>query len=1323
MGNKGGGDLPLTAAQLRVWFAQRMEADNPCYRAAEVVEIQGPVDLVLLEQALRQAVADTEMLRVRFETDEEGRVRQVVEACSDWPLPVLDMRDAPQAAAAAQAWMRRDLEKPVDLRRSRAFSFTAFRTASDRVLLYAAIHHAVADGYSFALFLTRAAEVYTSLETGRPVPPSHLGPLSRALADEADYHASPALIRDRDYWAGRLADWPRAAHAPRLWARPGRTFTRVTGHLAAEAADRMRQAARTARTSLPCAAMAALALYVGRLGDREEAVLDVTLAGRGPGSRDVPVMLANVLPLRVPLSRAETWADLLHRTAEEAKGLLRHQRYPAGHLSQELKIVRPCDGPYDDWGVNIMTHDARLSFGRHRAVLHNLSNGPVTGMSVNVYDRPADGSLRIDLQAAPDTYPPAEVAAHHRRFLALLHTLAETDIGGRLQDVELVTGEERQRLLAAGCGTARPRAARLLHTAFEAQAGAEPQVTALVCGRSRLTRGELNTRANQLARLLVERGAAAEEYVAIALARTADYPVAVLAVLKSGAACLPLDVTHPPARIRGMLEAARPVCVLATTDTAARLPCGDRVLLVDTPESARALAAQPTEDLSDRERRRVPRPHHAAYLAHTSGTTGRPKGVVVEHRHLANLLADHTDTLIAPAVEAAGHRLRSALTASFCFDTSWEGWLFLAAGQEVHLIEDEVRHDPAALVEYVTSHHVDFLDVTPSYLQQLLAADLFKGDRHHPGMLMVGGEPLAPALWRQLRELPGTAAYNYYGPTEVTVDAVYCRLREQGEQPVIGRPGQNVRAYVLDRHLHPVPPQVAGELYLGGDQVARGYLHQPDLTAERFLPDPFGAPGDRMYRTGDRARWTDGQVLEYLGRVDGQLKINGVRVEPGEIETTLTGHPDVAQAAVTAQVNERGESQLTAHVVPAARPSRAGGTGRAACDPAALRAWAASHLPAATVPTAFVLHDALPLTAQGKLDYAALPTPAAPVKGSGRAARTTTETALCELFAQVLDVPEVGVDDDFFALGGHSLPAARLITRIRSRLGVDLPLQSLYQAPTVAALSPLLDAGAQPDTYAMLLPLRPAGSRPPVFCVHPAGGLGWCYATFPSHLPPDVPLYALQAQGLDPADRPAATFTELIASYVAAMRSVQETGPYHLLGWSLGGALAHAVAVRLQEQGERVQLLAMLDSEPLDATVLPAQALEPLVRKLLLEAAGLAAQPPGQAEPTSVAPGGPLPHPSDVLAEEQVSAATATFRRYSALLPTRTSAVFAGDLLYFRAARETTSRESASRLWRPWVTGRITSYDIECDHAAMTQPAHAANIGRLLTARLRADAP
>ncbi|MGH3991339.1 MAG: non-ribosomal peptide synthetase, partial [Pseudonocardiaceae bacterium] len=552
------------------------------------------------------------------------------------------------------------------------------------------------------------------------------------------------------------------------------------------------------------------------------------------------------------------------------------------------------------------------------------------------------------------------MAGHLQVLLAGIAADAERPIAR----LPLLGEAERERVLEVWNDTALEVPAVTFPGVFEAQVARTPEATALVCGEVALSFAELNAWANRLARHLVGLGVGPERVVALALPRSTEMVVALLAVLKAGGVYLPVDPGLPADRVGFVLGDAAPVLVVTTSGgggrtVAAAVPEGVTCLVLDDPETVAAVAERSEADVGDAERVGVLRPDGAAYVIYTSGSTGRPKGVAVEHRALVNLLHNHRGDFVAAA---GGGRLRVGLTAVFSFDTSLEGPVLMADGHELHLIGEQVRLDPAALVDYVARHRIDFLDVTPSYLGQLLPAGLLTDARHRPKVLMLGGEALGGSLWRQLAAASDTASYNFYGPTETTVDALSCRVGEF-ERPVVGRPLRNLRAYVLDDALAPVPVGVPGELYLAGAQLARGYLHRPGLTAQRFIANPFGPAGSRLYRTGDLVRWTVDGELHFAGRADEQVKIRGFRVEPGEIEAVLGRHPAVAEAVVIArpaepsgpiEENGTGLQRLVAYVVPtAADPPPA---------PTELRTFVAQSLPDYMVPSAFVLMDELPLS-------------------------------------------------------------------------------------------------------------------------------------------------------------------------------------------------------------------------------------------------------------------------------------------------------------------------------------------------------------------------
>ena len=627
-----------------------------------------------------------------------------------------------------------------------------------------------------------------------------------------------------------------------------------------------------------------------------------------------------------------------------------------------------------------------------------------------------------------------------------------------------------------------------------------------------------------------------------------------------------------------MLEDARPALILTSSEVASVLPgdaTSDNRILLDAPEVRELLHGLPDTAPTDRDRLTPLLPANAAYVIYTSGSTGRPKGVVVPHRNVADLAA-WAGRDIGPQ-----HLSQVLAATSLNFDVSvFEMFGPLLGGGCIEIVRDVL----ALLERPAGGWSGSLVSAVPSAMSQMIGQGR---STVTADLVVLAGEALSAHALNTIRAaVPGSRIANIYGPTEVTVYATawYTDQEAQGAPP-IGRPIRNTRAYVLDAALRPVPPGVAGELYLAGAGLARGYLNRPGLTAERFTADPFGPAGSRMYRTGDIVRWTAEGEIVYLGRTDSQVKVRGFRIELGEIEAVLARHDAVAQVAVVVREDQPGDQRVVGYVVP---------SGTTQIETTELRDLAAAALPEYMIPSAFVLLDALPLNPSGKLHRQALPAPDYAALSAGRGPRNEQERQLCGMFAEVLGLDRVSIDDNFFALGGHSLLVTRLVSRIRTELGGDLPVRAVFDASTVAALAERL-SGADGEFAAgalrPLLPLRPTGGRPPLFCIHPGLAVSWGYANLLPHLPAEVPVYGLQARGLNGRDQLPGRVEAMAADYLAQIRSVQPAGPYRLLGWSFGGMVAQAITAILQAQGERVELLAVLDAHP-DWTGAPLAAAE-----------------------------------------------------------------------------------------------------------------------------------
>ncbi|MFG2285701.1 amino acid adenylation domain-containing protein [Streptomyces sp. NPDC048595] len=1149
--------LPLTAAQDGVWFAQQVEgADSPVYTIGDCVEIRGALDLARFETALRRAVASAEALAVRIVPGEDGP-QQRIESPSAWQLAVIDLTGEPDPQAAADTWLADEVGRPFDLDNGPLFRFAVLKLTDDRHLWSHLYHHIALDGFSFALMLSLVGENYAALSGPAAEAEPRPRPLAPLLDADAAYRRSADHERDREFWAGYFADGCTPTVLADRAAPVSPSFLRHSIDLPADRAERLDAAAAALGTSWTRLVIAAFGAYLARLTGSSQALITLPVHGRDTDERRrTPSMLTNMLPVRVEAHPHTTLAQLAHSTAETVREVLGHQRHRAEELRRELDMSASrmrFFGPM----LNIQQFTDEPRIGDCPAVVRNLSNGPVEDLSVNVFRRP--GALRLDFDANPAAHDEAALAEHARRFVGYLDALSALDPDAPIGRIDLLTEQERHRVLTEGNDTALDVPEATVPELFAARAATAPDATALVARDATLSYGELDRAANRLAHVLAARGARPGRIVALALPRTAQMVTTLLAVLKTGAAYLPVDPEFPQERIAQVLQDADPVLLVTSAEVAPVLPeRTGRLLLDDADLRAEAAAAPDTAPEYGPRAAQLP-----AYVLYTSGSTGRPKGVVVSRGNMANFLA-----AMAPRVPlTAEDRLLAVTTIGFDISVL-EIFLPLLAGARLVLApSDEVRA-PAELAATLTGAGVTVMQATPTLWRELVTAapESLTGLR-----ILVGGEALEADLAGTLAAA-GRSVINLYGPTETTIWSTSADVTADAA-PAIGRPIGNTRVYVLDSGLQPVPPGGVGELYIAGHGVASHYLGAPGRTAERFLADPFGSAGTRMYRTGDLVRQRTDGSLDFRGRADDQVKVRGFRIELGEVESALLRHEAVTAAAATVVQEPGGAARLVAYVVTAE------GSG---LDVVQLRRHTGRQLPDYMVPTTIVPLDALPLAANGKVNRRALPVPQAAAVMSGRGPRTPQEEILCGLYAELLDLPAVGIDDNFFELGGHSLLVNRLILRVKQTLGAEISFQSLIKNPTVAELTTSLGVDTTEDAFEVVLPLRTRGSRPPLFCIHPIGGPSWVYSGLMKHIESDVPVYGLQPRALARPEPMPATMTEMAADYVEQLRTVQPEGPYHLLGWSFGAVAAHEMAVQLREQGEEVALLSLMGEYPTD---------------------------------------------------------------------------------------------------------------------------------------------
>jgi amino acid adenylation domain-containing protein len=1027
--------LPLTPLQEgQLFHAEFNEAGPSLYNMYLSALVSGPLDVAALRSACARLLARHQCMRACFRQDRTNRTVQVV--LRDVPLlwRQVDLSAYPEDEQAVR--LERLTEgvrsEPFDLKKAPLTRFMLVRLGPDRHRFILCTHHAVLDGWSSWLLLGELAQLYDQGgdDSGLPAPPP--------LEDYYRWLANQDRTAAENAWRTALAGLPGptllAPSDPDRWLAPSE---HSNIEVPAELVTTLRGFARSRGLTMNTVFQTAMGLALGAVTGQSDVVFGGTVTGRSPevpGIERMAGMFLNTLPVRVrqALSRTETVAAMMARIQAEQSRLIAHH-----HLG--LVDIRLAAGQRE-------LFDAHMSYQNFPGAgttggfpMSDVDTSVDTNYTLSIAVQSSGDAIDMDIEYRPDVFDRERAEAVARGMVRVLQAVvAAPDVP--VSRVEVLAPQESRALLELGQG-APAAGTTLVPELFAALAAVEPELTALVCGAETVSFGELAGRVNRLARWLIAAGVGAGDPVAVALPRSVDSVVAMLGVLAAGAMYVPVDVSYPAERVRFMLADSAPHVVITTTALAEP---GVRQLVLDSPEAKAELAG-----LADGPVDAALTPSDPAYMIYTSGSTGRPKGVVVTHEGLANLVAFQHRDLVEPAARQAGRQLRACLVAALSFDASWNLVVWLLAGHELHVLDDDVRRDARALVGYIREHGVDVLEVTPSYAERLLEEGL-----RGPSVLIVGGEAVGAGLWQRIAGADGVTGYNFYGPTECTVLTTVARV--SGDRPVIGRPVPGIQIYVLDEWLRPVPVGVPGALYVAGPQVSQGYWDRPNLTAERFVADPFGSAGERMYRTGDLARWTPDGLLDYLGRADDQVKLRGFRVEPAEVAAVLAESPLVSQAAVVVR-----EDRLVAYLVPT------NGT----ADQGELRRHAMSKLPDYMVPSAFVTLDALPLTPNGKLDRNALPDPAASHTPEGRIPRNRQEEVLCGLYAELLGREPIGIDDDFFALGGHSLLATRLTSRIRTELGAELSVRTVFQAPTVADLSAKLgSAHARPARPA----LRPA---------------------------------------------------------------------------------------------------------------------------------------------------------------------------------------------------------------------------------------------------------
>jgi len=1169
-------DPPVSFAQQRLWFLDQLEPGNPLYNVPCAVRMRGQLDLKALENGINEIIRRHEILRTRF-TTVGSQVVQAIAPSLTIPLPIVDLERLPYVEREEKAARlgAEEATRSFNLGAGPLLRANLLRLAADEHVLLLNVHHIASDETSREIIVRELVALYDAFSQGKPSP---LAELKTQYADYAAWQRSwlqnSSLERELAHWRSRLQGAPAVLELPADRPRPAAQSFRGANEsltLDAQIAAGLKALSQREGTTLFMTLLAAFKVLLSRYSGQEDIVVGAPFTNRQRAEVENLIgFFVNTVPLRTDLSGDITFHQLLQRVKAAALEAYDHRELPFEKLVEELRPER------------------NLAYNPLFQVLFAVQNDAsqmerVAGITLHLQDVdtgtakfdltctviPRDNGFTTSFEYSTDLFEAKTIRRMMDSFHSILEALSRNP-QQRIAELSLLSEKERHKVLVEWNATHAdfPRQ-QCVHQLVEFRAASEPNSVAVVQGKNKLTYRELNQRANQLAHFLGKRGVGPEVPVGVCLENSLELAVALLAVLKAGGACLALDPAYPKERLQLMLEDSHAPVLLSREGLLPDLasPRTERICLLSSGEFL---------EQESRENPEPPvTPANLAYVIYTSGSTGKPKGVMLTHVGLVNY--------IFAAIKLYGLRESDRLLqfSSISFDIAIEEifptW---AAGATLVLRSGNFSLAGTDFLHFARQQRLTVISVATAYWHELVhelaesGADLPESLR----LVIVGGEKAQIQVLETWRHIAGGRVrwINTYGPTETSVIASSYEPPASGTLPSplpIGRPISNVKIHILDRNLQPVPLGTPGEVHIGGPGVARGYLNHLELTAEKFVRDPFSAdPAARLYKTGDLARYLDDGEIEFVGRRDFQVKIRGFRVELGEIEAALAKHASVREALVIAREDGLNNKRLVGYIVPAAD---------SLCDAGELRKFLKRQLPEYMVPSDFVVLEDFPLTPNGKVDRKALPTPAASASAADHVTPANpVEAQLVAMWEEILSRKPISVGDNFFDLGGHSLLAVRLMRRIEQTFKRKLPLTTLFEAPTIEQFASLLQQERWTPSQASLVPIQPEGERGPFFCIHGLGGTVLRFNALARHMGTDRPFYGVQAQGLE-GDRPFHTSVdEMAAFYIKEIRALQPEGPYNIGGYSLGGLIAFEMARQLQADGQEVGVLALLDTYP-----------------------------------------------------------------------------------------------------------------------------------------------